>query len=121
MVKILLGIKLKFIQWIYFSKKYIFKTLKHRKERHLDSKNDSIRKKNKYSKYLNKVKDINLTVDRWTIRVNKLIKDRIHLENILLSGSLKEDILTLKLQIYFLLMGYLQQMVIMILKTIHLK
>ena len=102
-----------------FLEKYIFKTLKHRKERHLDSKNDSIRKKNKYSKYLNKVKDINLTVDRWTIRVNKLIKDRIHLENILLSGSLKEDIFNFKTADIFLLMGYLQQMVIMILKTIH--
>ena len=94
--KNIIGDKIEIYTMDLFLEKYIFKTLKHRKERHLDSKNDSIRKKNKYSKYLNKVKDINLTVDRWTIRVNKLIKDRIHLENILLSGSLKEDIFNFK-------------------------
>lgn len=42
--------------------------------------------------FYSKVKDIDLTIENWKIRVNKITKDRIVLNNITLTGSLKNSV-----------------------------
>ena len=39
-----------------------------------------------------KIKDFDLTIENWKIRVNKIVKDRIVLNNVLLAGSLKNSV-----------------------------
>ena len=42
--------------------------------------------------FAHKIKDFDLTIENWKIRVNKIVKDRIVLNNVLLAGSLKNSV-----------------------------
>ncbi len=43
-------------------------------------------------KFYSKVKDVDLTIENWKIKVNKFTKDRIVLNNVSLTGSLKNSV-----------------------------
>lgn len=48
--------------------------------------------KNKSKKIVQQAKELDITIQKWTIKLNRIRKKRIELTNILLNGSLKEDI-----------------------------
>ena len=47
---------------------------------------------NSFMKFNRQMKNSNITIDKWKIRLNKIIKDRIVFDNIIVSGALINDV-----------------------------